>query len=114
MQTFYRNPFALSREAVCIQMLGNTLITLTAKISNNFQVCHTTWMEFAFSYQLRLDNKENVKGMMISVMEICRESMAVGYSISYTEKVPCLRKQSIHFVQVNGQNLPERIQINNY
>jgi hypothetical protein len=45
---------------VCIHMLVNMLITLTVTLSNTFQVLHITWMEFAFSYQFKLGNKDNV------------------------------------------------------
>jgi len=50
----------MNTEVVCIQMLGNMLITLTVTLINTFQVRHTTWMEFAFCYQFRLDSKDNV------------------------------------------------------
>jgi len=50
----------MSTEAACIHMLGNMLITLTVTLINTFQVRHTTWMEFAFSYQFMLHNKDNI------------------------------------------------------
>jgi hypothetical protein len=47
----------MSTEAVSIQMLVNMLIAVTGALINTFQIRHTTWMEFALSYQFRFDDK---------------------------------------------------------